>query len=786
MSSVPDDMSGGDNLGDINVTLMTLRKPTELKKIIDSVPKPLRSVPKNGLPLWYRLGLECKLPVPKMPAGKITFSRGRIGEDVRRVGLGNSNFKQTFDLTDPYCNNVSYDYVPMHDPHLAYYFAQKAARNRMKQLGFCTVDNRAVCSLKDFNQYRKYLYNEFMDQIHQVMKVIDERARDDLTMKRVEKDVARRQEIFTKSERARQHLEKVATANAAEWAEKKRLAKEQELKIQMRMNYLQEYNERMRQERAKRVHEKENRIKQRVEAAAELELKRKITMVRQWRTNEKNRLRRQRQEREARIKFVESEANRKWNARVQSQNAKIQEEALLLKIYTEDMNAGTQRRLKKSEKHAYNTDLQLQCIRLNNLKESHGKSAKADKLVRKMGTEFEKSKRGTKGMSPEYAQEAAIEAMATAMSTSGDNLMNLGQARIRMDMGVVLPSAPVKVLEEILKTVVMEFARRHTHAVMRDVERTVREHAAISFFRDYRPPPKKRGSKEPRWRALTEELAKHQKSQSEASIQFGKVTVIPPDGTTEQDLKSARHRTPTPMPSMTKLAELTFTDKLEDLTEPVAIPQYLPERLKLLENVNAAAKLLTRSVGQIVDKRMDLVTGKVTLLFMRHPMEWGEAVESLTCAVVNNGIYLSNPDVRHCSEFLAQRVLSSLQKEMKEEKKRLVSYLFLYNGIYLSNPDVRHCSEFLAQRVLSSLQKEMKEKKKRLVSYLFLYNGIYLSNPDVRHCSEFLAQRVLSSLQKEMKEEKKRLKAALEGGDIETQDQKDFYVPDQVKEQEPN
>lgn len=71
-----------EDLNDIEITLMTLRKPTELKKVIDSVPKPLRAVPKNGLPLWYKLGLECKLPVPKMPVGKILFSRGKIGEDV--------------------------------------------------------------------------------------------------------------------------------------------------------------------------------------------------------------------------------------------------------------------------------------------------------------------------------------------------------------------------------------------------------------------------------------------------------------------------------------------------------------------------------------------------------------------------------------------------------------------------------------------------------------------------------------------------------------------------------
>lgn len=76
---------GIDDLTNIDITLMTLRKPTELKKVIDSIPKPVRAVPKNGLPMWYRLGLECKLPVPKMPVGKIIFARGKIGEDVSKL-----------------------------------------------------------------------------------------------------------------------------------------------------------------------------------------------------------------------------------------------------------------------------------------------------------------------------------------------------------------------------------------------------------------------------------------------------------------------------------------------------------------------------------------------------------------------------------------------------------------------------------------------------------------------------------------------------------------------------
>ncbi|KAJ0182331.1 hypothetical protein K1T71_001700 [Dendrolimus kikuchii] len=656
---------------DIDTTLLTLRKPTELKKVIDSIPKPVRAVPKNGLPLWYRLGLENKLPVPKTPEGRIVFSRGKIGEDVRRVGLGAEGPQPTFDLTDPYCNNVSYDYVPMHDPHLAHHFAQKPARNRMKQLGFCTKDGRAVCSLKEFNQYRKYLYNQFMDRIHMAMKNLDEKARDDLTLKRVEVDVAHRLQIFTKTERAREHMEKVAQEHADEWAEKKRLAKEQEKKIQDRMKYLAEYNEKQRKERAARAFEKQNRIKQRVQAAAEMELRRKITMVRQWRTNEKKRLNRLKHERDAKQKRLEDEANSKWKARVQAQNMKIQEEALLLKLYTEDMSASAMRRAKKAEIYAYNTDLELQRIRLANWKLIHGGDVKAKQLVKKMGVEFEKSKRGAKGMSLELAQNLATEAMANAVSTRGDALMTLGQARTRMDMETVLPSAPIKLLDEMLETAVVEFARRRVHTLLRDVEQMVRSKAAIVFFQDYRPlPPKKRGTKS-RWSVqVTAELAR-QYIDGGKPIAFGEIVNIPAETTAEIEMKSVKNRPPTPVPSMTKLAEVTFSDRVEDLPDPVAVASFLPERRKLLEMVNAAAKLLSRSVSQRVERGMDVTIGEVTLPNMRHPMEWGEAVEGLSIAVVNNRIHADCTDVRLTGEFLSRRILKSLQDEMKMEKKRL-------------------------------------------------------------------------------------------------------------------
>ncbi|CAH2050767.1 unnamed protein product, partial [Iphiclides podalirius] len=674
-----------DDVSEVDITLMTLRKPTELRKVIESVPKPVRAVPKNGLPMWYRLGLECKLPVPKMPQGKIVFSRGKIGEDVRRLsrdktsgarialtpphtwyatarlfgvrrlGLGSGGPRPTFDLNDPYCNNVTYDYVPMHDPHLAHHFAQKPARCRMKQLGFCTKDGRAVCSLKEFNQVQK-----------------DERARDDLTLKRVEVDVLRRLQAFTRAERAREHLERIAQEHADEWAEKRRLAKEQEKKIRMRMQYLAEFNEKQRTERAARAREKENRIKQRVQAAAEMELRRKITMVRLWRTNERKRLNRLKQEREMKEKQKEDQANNKWMARIDAQNMKIQEEAILLKLYTEDMRAGASKRAKKAEIYAYNNDLELQRIRLANWKLLHGGDVKAAKLVRKMGMEFEKSKRGAKGMSPELALRLAHEAMTSAVSTQGDPFVTLGQARTKMDMATVLPSAPLKLIDELLESTVMEFARRRVHVLLRDVESLVRSRAAHAFFNFRQGADKRRGSKKkPRWSAkVASELTHRFATARNASLGFGEITNIAPDTEADIDFKSIKDRPPTPVPSKTKLAEVTFLDKIEDLPVPVSVPSHLPERKKLLEMVNLAARILSRSVNQKVIKGMDLTLGKVTLPRLRVSMEWGEAVECLAGAAVDCRVYGDAPELRHVGDFLARRVLGSLQAEMKRSKQK--------------------------------------------------------------------------------------------------------------------
>lgn len=65
-------------------------------------------------------------------------------------------------------------------------------------------------------------------------------------------------------------------------------------------------------------------------------------------------------------------------------------------------------------------------------------------------------------------------------------------------------------------------------------------------------------------------------------------------------------------------------------------------------------------------------------------MEWGEAVEGMTEAVVDNRVHVDAVEVRHTSEYLASRVLRTLNAEMKEEKVTAnfqTQYYSLFNGI---------------------------------------------------------------------------------------------------------
>ncbi|CAM5140194.1 unnamed protein product [Eretmochelys imbricata] len=113
--------------------------------------------------------LGAKLPL--LPGSNTLFYRTNLGEKFLPVRSSpastmNSihNFATAlyqppsgFDLGDPYCRLMTTKYRSLHDPHLRSYYKRKNNLRRLKKGGYVTNDNKVVCTLKEFNEYRQYL-----------------------------------------------------------------------------------------------------------------------------------------------------------------------------------------------------------------------------------------------------------------------------------------------------------------------------------------------------------------------------------------------------------------------------------------------------------------------------------------------------------------------------------------------------------------------------------------------------------------------------------------------------
>lgn len=64
-------------------------------------------------------------------------------------------------------------------------------------------------------------------------------------------------------------------------------------------------------------------------------------------------------------------------------------------------------------------------------------------------------------------------------------------------------------------------------------------------------------------------------------------------------------------------------------------------------------------------------------------MEWGEAVEGLAGAVVESRVGADCGDLRRTGDFLASRILKTLNADMKAEKKKKVCILLAASCGYL-------------------------------------------------------------------------------------------------------
>ncbi|KAK0082211.1 hypothetical protein PV326_007286, partial [Microctonus aethiopoides] len=173
----------------IQNTLRSLKQPTKLDEIIEAIPKPKGAVPSFGLPRWKVMPLGSKLPLVPAPNGAYYFSRKKIGQEL----FTDTRKNPQFNLNDPYNYDTDYSYDPLHDGHLAHYFAKKNIMKRMMQRKFITKNLDVICSIKQYNMYRKYLKELHNDsikkQLQREAEIRDDRRVLEMAEKEAQKDI---------------------------------------------------------------------------------------------------------------------------------------------------------------------------------------------------------------------------------------------------------------------------------------------------------------------------------------------------------------------------------------------------------------------------------------------------------------------------------------------------------------------------------------------------------------------------------------------------------------------
>lgn len=179
--------------------LLMLRRKTNADKILSEVPQPKRAIPVNAPPEYYALPLDSKIPILKGPAESLTFSRNKVGREIF------ASAGTDFDLDDPYCHTVSYDYQQLHDHNLKHIYDIPKNLRHLKDINMIDDNNEVRCTLQQFNEYRRYLKRLYLNKVNILRAQNDENEIDQRNVKLSERitnkflvDCVRREVVLKK------------------------------------------------------------------------------------------------------------------------------------------------------------------------------------------------------------------------------------------------------------------------------------------------------------------------------------------------------------------------------------------------------------------------------------------------------------------------------------------------------------------------------------------------------------------------------------------------------------
>ncbi|KAG8226522.1 hypothetical protein J437_LFUL006912 [Ladona fulva] len=627
--------------------LLTLRRSTRVHELLNSVPKPKGSIPKNSLPDWTIMDLEQKLPMVKAPDNLLIYSRD-------------------FVLDDPYCLDVSLAYDPLHDRHLRNFFLNERNMKRVKELGLVNENGNAICSLKSFNEYRRYLKRVHMDLVKKERERREQLDKERRDIEKAKKYAERDAELCVKREQRNLKMA-IAIAKMQREEQLKREDIERRAQRRQRQQYLLEIRRELeKEERRAKGEAFDRRIRDHIEAAAKFQRRKVVSTLRQWNKAEAD-LRRRRIKRLREKKRIKEEKDiRKWKERMEYQQNRMEYIKELLENEAEDFAYRVNLRNEKVERERKRMDDLLQKIkdRKGNKEVYVQKRRQSRKLAKLVCNKWlKKVSRDDETLDRKTVEQTVFKTMLATKSKKqyNDNIIDiLEEVRIRLAEQVYLPPAVSDVIDKMLNNAIEQFLWKKVDLFINDiisrgiqtvknihskkilsglndsksqltrsskrysVDKTRRRTTEIRRLTDYEPKiftryslgnsrlsqlfpkPESNDSDSPE----SKPTASYRHS---SAVSFGKVFNI---GVTEQEfslkeMKNVRDRPPTPVPSLSDLAEAVFeSPMIMNKTDKSAILKSLgsgidmTERKELIEMLKYLSKNISQRVYTKLQKEI--------------------------------------------------------------------------------------------------------------------------------------------------------------------------------------
>ncbi|XP_053670735.1 uncharacterized protein LOC128721051 [Anopheles nili] len=145
---------------------LSLNRPTRVSKLILNTPHHPDALPREIIPQWIDLLPSCKLPNRSCPLHEMSFSRGPLAHTIWEFPRSHG-----FDHHDPCLRIVRRSYHLLHDKYLQNFWTTALKKN-LYQRGLINDEERVTCSLRELNQYRSFLYQQYrlklLKKLHQI------------------------------------------------------------------------------------------------------------------------------------------------------------------------------------------------------------------------------------------------------------------------------------------------------------------------------------------------------------------------------------------------------------------------------------------------------------------------------------------------------------------------------------------------------------------------------------------------------------------------------------------